>query len=97
MAKSSADTPDHSPHAMFTDRQFAVIEKLREGKANKIIAHELNMRESTVKVHIRNIMRKLRATNRTQVAYLYQTMLDDGDASYVTSPATRVTTFERQG
>jgi DNA-binding NarL/FixJ family response regulator len=71
--------PDTEPsrHALFTDRQFAVIERLREGKANKIIAYELNMRESTVKVHIRNIMRKLRATNRTQVAYLYQSMLSE--------------------
>ncbi|RFC68296.1 LuxR C-terminal-related transcriptional regulator, partial [Mesorhizobium denitrificans] len=30
--------------------------------------YELNLRESTVKVHIRNIMRKLKATNRTEVA-----------------------------
>ncbi len=81
MAKGAADAPEHSPHSMFTDRQYAVIEKLREGKANKIIAYELNMRESTVKVHIRNIMRKLRATNRTQVAYLYQTMLTENSAS----------------
>ena len=62
-------------HGIFTERQFAVIEALRMGKANKIIAHDLNMRESTVKVHIRNIMRKLHATNRTQVAYLYQAMI----------------------
>jgi DNA-binding NarL/FixJ family response regulator len=41
----------------------------RKGKANKIIAYELNLRESTVKVHIRNIMKKLKATNRTEVAY----------------------------
>ena len=38
--------------------------------ANKLIAYELNMCESTVKVHVRNIMKKLQATNRTQVAYL---------------------------
>ncbi len=82
MAKNTNEAPEHSPHAMFTDRQFAVIEKLREGKANKIIAYELNMRESTVKVHIRNIMRKLRATNRTQVAYLYQTMLEENGANH---------------
>ena len=63
---------------LFTERQFAVIEMLRQGKANKVIAHELNMRESTVKVHIRNIMRKLSASNRTQVAYLYQSMMLDG-------------------
>ena len=28
------------------------------------------MKESTVKVHVRNIMRKLKAKNRTQVAYM---------------------------
>jgi len=54
---------------MFTSRQAEVVEALRRGKANKIIAYELNLRESTVKVHIRNIMKKLKATNRTEVAY----------------------------
>ena len=54
---------------MFTTREAEVVEELRRGKANKIIAYELNLCESTVKVHIRNIMKKLRATNRTEVAY----------------------------
>jgi DNA-binding NarL/FixJ family response regulator len=54
---------------MFTARQTEVAQALRRGKANKIIAYELNLRESTVKVHIRNIMKKLRATNRTEVAF----------------------------
>ena len=53
----------------FTPRQMAVLHHLRQGKANKIIAHELAMSESTVKVHVRNIMRKMRATNRTEVAF----------------------------
>jgi len=43
---------------------------LRRGKANKVIAYELNMRESTVKVHVRNIMKKLKARNRTEVAFM---------------------------
>lgn len=51
----------------FTPRQSAVLERLKFGNTNKIIAHELNMSESTVKVHIRNIMKRLRATNRTEV------------------------------
>ncbi|RCS22649.1 DNA-binding response regulator [Phyllobacterium salinisoli] len=55
---------------MFTQRQAEVVKALRRGKANKIIAYELNLRESTVKVHIRNIMKKLKATNRTEVAYM---------------------------
>ncbi|WP_311029693.1 response regulator transcription factor [Mesorhizobium koreense] len=56
-------------HSMFTAREADVVEALRQGKANKIIAYELNLCESTVKVHIRSIMRKLKATNRTEVAY----------------------------
>jgi DNA-binding NarL/FixJ family response regulator len=54
---------------IFTARQAAVVEALRQGKANKTIAHELHMRESTVKVHVRNIMKKLNAKNRTEVAF----------------------------
>ena len=53
----------------FTSRQAAVADALRRGKANKTIAYELNMCESTVKVHIRTIMKKLRASNRTQAAF----------------------------
>ena len=58
----------------FTTRQAAVADALRRGKANKIIAYELNMCESTVKVHIRTIMKKLRASNRTQAAFRLNTM-----------------------
>jgi DNA-binding NarL/FixJ family response regulator len=57
------------PHGMFTPREAEVVEGLRRGKANKIIAYELNLCQSTVKVHIRNIMKKVGATNRTEVAY----------------------------
>lgn len=64
-----AKSPQQSPSNVFTRRQAAVIEALRKGKANKIIAYELNMCESTVKVHVRNIMKKLNAKNRTEVAY----------------------------
>jgi DNA-binding NarL/FixJ family response regulator len=54
----------------FSQRQSQILDCLRRGMANKLIAYELNMCESTVKVHIRNIMKKLNATNRTQVAYM---------------------------
>jgi DNA-binding NarL/FixJ family response regulator len=55
---------------IFTARQAAVLEAVRRGKANKTIAYELNMHESTVKVHVRNIMKKLKASNRTEVVFL---------------------------
>jgi len=65
----SGHAPERPLNGMFTARQMAVVDALRRGKANKIIAYELEMRESTVKVHVRNIMKKLKATNRTEVAY----------------------------
>ena len=49
-------------------RQLAVLNLLIEGKANKEIARALTMEESTVKVHVRHIMRRLGVTNRTQAA-----------------------------
>ena len=61
----------------FTVRQAAVAEALRRGKANKMIARELNLCESTVKVHIRNIMKKLGATNRTEVACKVSEIMSD--------------------
>jgi DNA-binding NarL/FixJ family response regulator len=51
-----------------TVRELAVIKAIRQGKPNKVIAYELNMCESTVKVHVRHIMKKLHARNRTEVA-----------------------------
>ncbi len=60
----------------FTQRQAQVLDCLRRGMANKLIAYELKMCESTVKVHVRNIMKKLKATNRTQVVYLTSGLFD---------------------
>ncbi|RZI60624.1 MAG: response regulator transcription factor [Pseudomonas sp.] len=60
---------ERHPSGIFTVRQEEVVQALRKGKANKIIAYELNLRESTVKVHVRNIMKKLKASNRTEVVY----------------------------
>ena len=62
----------------FTQRQAQILDCLRRGLANKLIAYELNMCESTVKVHIRNIMKKLNATNRTQVVYLTNGLFEGG-------------------
>ena len=49
-----------------TEREELILELLKKGKPNKIIAYELGLSESTVKVHIRNILTKLRVNNRTE-------------------------------
>ena len=51
-----------------TARELAVVRAIQHGKSNKVIAYELGMCESTVKVHVRSIMKKLNAKNRTEVA-----------------------------
>jgi DNA-binding NarL/FixJ family response regulator len=63
------DSEDAGPrNRSLTARQKAVLELLRRGDTNKVIARRLGMREGTVKVHVRQIMRKFGVTNRTQVA-----------------------------
>jgi len=57
-------------NTLLSPRQLEVLRLMSMGQPNKSIAYKLCMTESTVKVHVRNIMRKLKVTNRTQAAYL---------------------------
>ncbi|WP_046830151.1 LuxR C-terminal-related transcriptional regulator [Afipia massiliensis] len=66
----SKQEPTAKTGDLLTERQMMVVEALCQGMANKQIAYELGMSEHTVKVHLRHIMRKLRARNRTEVAVL---------------------------
>ena len=54
--------------SQLTPRQTDVLERLRLGRSNKHIGRDLDMSEATVKVHVRQIMRKFGAVNRTQAA-----------------------------
>jgi DNA-binding NarL/FixJ family response regulator len=58
-----------------TPRELSVLELLREGAPNKLIAAALQMQESTVKVHVRNIMKKLHVSNRTHAASVANRLL----------------------
>jgi DNA-binding NarL/FixJ family response regulator len=51
-----------------TPRETAVLKAVRLGLPNKVIAHDLGISESTIKVHVHRIMKKLKVQNRTQVA-----------------------------
>src|ERR1700726_3472879 len=68
-----------------TPRELSVIDLLREGKPNKLIAARVDMQESTVKVHVRNILKKLNATNRTHAAFVANRLLGQ-DAEPVALP-----------
>jgi two-component system, NarL family, nitrate/nitrite response regulator NarL len=49
-------------------RECQVVRCLAIGLSNKTIARELNITEGTVKVHVKGLLRKIRARNRTQLA-----------------------------
>jgi DNA-binding NarL/FixJ family response regulator len=63
-------SPSFTRLGTLTSRELSVVQAIQQGKSNKAIANEMNMCLSTAKVHVRNVMRKLNAKNRTDVAML---------------------------
>jgi len=61
--------------ALLTSREHEVLRLLAEGAANATIASRLVISEATVKSHVRHILRKLRAANRTEAVIRYQTLV----------------------
>ena len=49
-------------------REGQVVARVAEGKSNKIIARELGISDGTVKVHVKNILRKLNLNSRLEIA-----------------------------
>lgn len=49
-----------------SDREREVLDLLAEGLSNKLIAHQLNISEHTVKTHVASIFAKLGASSRTE-------------------------------
>jgi two-component system nitrate/nitrite response regulator NarL len=54
--------------AQLSKRERQILASLAVGRSNKQIAEENNLTEATIKVHLRNILRKIHANNRTQAA-----------------------------
>ena len=52
----------------FSPRERDILACLARGESNKEIARELDLAESTVKIHVQNIFKKLGVTSRVQVA-----------------------------
>jgi len=51
-----------------TPREGEIVECLLEGESNKLIARRLGITESTVKIHMKSLLRKINVQNRTQAA-----------------------------
>ena len=64
-----AQTTVHSepaPHQSLTPREAEVLALLAKGRANKEIGRSLDLQEITIKLHVRNIFRKLGVRNRVE-------------------------------
>lgn len=68
----NAAEPELPPEAVeageLSRRELEILRCLLAGQSNKAIARQLDITESTVKMHFKNLMRKIRAQNRTQAA-----------------------------
>jgi two-component system nitrate/nitrite response regulator NarL len=59
---------DEKPLHNLSPREIEVLRGLSVGESNKIIARSFDLAEATVKIHVKNVLRKLKAQNRTQAA-----------------------------
>ena len=65
-ANIAAKLAEHTPRIALTPREVEVLRLMAEGKTNGEIALALGRAEGTMKIHVRNILNKLGATDRTQ-------------------------------
>ncbi|MFI5066194.1 MAG: LuxR C-terminal-related transcriptional regulator [Streptosporangiales bacterium] len=66
MVRSIHAPPAQSP---LTDRELGVLRLVANGLSNRGIGAQLHLSETTVKFHVRNVMRKLDATSRAEAVY----------------------------
>jgi len=60
--------PESSVKPPLTKRETEVVSHLVTGDSNKEIARKLGVSETTIKVHVTGILRKLQLSNRVQLA-----------------------------
>ena len=61
-----------------TPRQFEVLQQLCEGASNKRIALDMDLSESTVKLHVRAILSALKVSNRTEAVIKAKQLISTG-------------------
>ena len=61
----AAELADHVTDDALSDREVDVLRRVATGNSNKIIASQLNVSEATVKGHMKSILTKLGANDRT--------------------------------
>jgi DNA-binding NarL/FixJ family response regulator len=64
-AEVATELGQHAAEQSLTAREIEVLKLVAKGCSNKVVADRLNISEDTVKGHVRNILFKLKANDRT--------------------------------
>jgi two-component system nitrate/nitrite response regulator NarL len=85
--RESGGFSEHEPRingghaAQLSTRELEILKFLVAGDSNKVIARTCNLAESTVKIHLKTILRKIRVRNRTQAAIWAMQHVNGGEAA----------------
>lgn len=71
--KIAAELAEHYTEDDLSEREIEVLRQVAHGTSNKIIASHLSISEATVKAHLKNIMLKLGASDRTHAVNIATT------------------------
>ena len=66
----AAELAAHATDDALTPRELQVLEHVAAGKSNRVVAAELDVSEDTIKAHMKNIMSKLGANDRTHAVMI---------------------------
>jgi DNA-binding NarL/FixJ family response regulator len=69
-AEVASSIATHVNETALTDREVEVLGLIADGKSNKLIAYNLSINEETAKTHVKNILAKLHANDRTHAVTL---------------------------
>jgi DNA-binding NarL/FixJ family response regulator len=69
-AEIATEIAEHVADDALTERETEVLRRVAAGKSNKLIAVELNISEGTVKTHMKSILPKLDASDRTHAVMI---------------------------
>ena len=69
-AEVASSIATHVAEAALTDREVEVLGHIADGESNKLIAYNLSINEETAKTHVKNILAKLHARDRTHAVTL---------------------------
>jgi DNA-binding NarL/FixJ family response regulator len=70
LAQIATEIAEHVADDTLTDREVEVLRAVAAGKSNKLIAAELQIAEGTVKTHMKSILPKLDASDRTHAVMI---------------------------